>query len=247
MDTTLTTFKAIVNFTESLGDIFANKNHPLKLYRHLISKTTFCHEKAISKHIEAFHKFCVENRDAILEGDESKLNLNSITYSSKVYINVKFILGMCASDQKKAVWKHLLVISAFVDPMSRAKEVLRTKKDEDENTENQFLSKIMEKVEKNIDVNTTDPMSAVSSIMGSGVFNEMIEEMNTSMQNGSLDLGKLLGSVQTMVSENGGANGISKENMPDLNGLMSMIGPMLGTMGSMSTPQQSQPQITMIE
>jgi hypothetical protein len=239
MDITLTTFKAIVNFTESLGDIFANKNHALKLYCHLISKTTFCHDKAIEKHIGAFRKFCITNRDAILENDENKIQVNNITYSGKVFINVKQILCMCDSDQKKATWKHLLVISALVDPMSRAKEILRNKKEE-ENTESNFLSKIMDKVEKNIDVDA-DPMSAVSSIMSSGMFSEMIEEMNTGMQNGSIDLGKLLGTVQTMVSEtNGGTSGTEGTNMPDLGGIMSMIGPMLGPMmATMNTnPQQ---------
>lgn len=231
MDITLSTFKAIVNFTESLGDIFASKNHPLKLYCHLISKTTFCHDKAIDKHIRAFRKFCIKNRDAILENDEKKLELNTITYSLKVYINVKQILDMCDKEQKKAVWNHLLVISAFVDPMSRAKEILKNKKEEEKEPENEFLSKIMEKVEQNIDVNA-DPMSAVSSIMSSGVFNEMIEEMNTGMQNGSIDLGKLLGTVQHMVGETNGTSSSGGEGMPDLNGIMSMIGPMLGQLST---------------
>jgi hypothetical protein len=240
---TLTTFKAIVNFTESIGDIFANKNRGLKLYQHLISKTTFCHDKAIEKHINAFKKFCVTNRDAILENDEKKIQMNNITYSNKVYINIPFILGMCASDQKNAIWKHLLVISALTDPLSRAKEILKNKKEEEDkekNSESNFLSKIMDKVEKNIDVNA-DPMSAVSSIMSSGMFNEMIDEMNTGMQNGSIDLGKLLGTVQTMVSETNGNSSGTEGNIPDLSGIMSMIGPMLGPMmATMNTnPQQS--------
>lgn len=229
MDLTLTTFKAIVNFTESMGEIFANKNHSLKLYCHLISKTTFCHEKAIDKHIEAFKKFCVTNRDAISENDETKFLTTNITYSNRVFINMKLIFGMCDMEQRRVIWRHLLVISALVDPTSRAKEILKSKKDEDENKEGEFLSKIMEKVEKNIDVKGGDPMSAVSSIMSSGVFTEMIDEMNTGMQNGSIDLGKLLNTVQTMVGQ---TNTSGEGGGPDLNSIISMIGPMMGSIGN---------------
>lgn len=236
MDNTLTTFKAIVNFTESLGDIFANKNRSLKLYCHLISKTTFCHDKAIEKHIKAFSKFCFANRDAIMENDESKIQLNTVTYSPKVFINIKHILEIADGEQKNAIWKHLLVLSALIDPLSRAKEILKSKKDREKNSEGEFLTKIMEKVEKNIDVNSgSDPMSAVSSIMSSGVFNELISDMNDGMQSGSIDLGKLLGAVQSMVGDTGCGAGSS--DTPDLNGIISMIGPMLGPMMATAQPR----------
>ena len=64
VDTSLVTFKAISNFTTSLEEVFGKEERPLKLYVHLISKTTLSHEKAIQKHIEAFRFFCTANRDA---------------------------------------------------------------------------------------------------------------------------------------------------------------------------------------
>ena len=43
-------------------------------------------------------------------------------------------------------------------------------------------------------------MEAIGEIMKSGVFTELIDGMNTGLQNGELDLPKLMTTVQTMVS-----------------------------------------------
>jgi hypothetical protein len=71
-DYNIITFKAICTFVNDLSEIFSNENHSLKLYDRLIKKTTLSHDKAISKHIQAFKIFCKENRDAILNKDLSK-------------------------------------------------------------------------------------------------------------------------------------------------------------------------------
>ena len=64
-DTSLITFKTISNFTNDLGNVFSEKHRPLKLYVHLINKTTLSHETPIQKHIDAFRQFCLENRESI--------------------------------------------------------------------------------------------------------------------------------------------------------------------------------------
>ena len=38
--------------------------------------------------------------------------------------------------------------------------------------------------------------------MQSGVFNELVTEMNDSLVNGDLDIGKMLGSLQNMLGNN---------------------------------------------
>ena len=60
-DCNLITFKAISTFINELAEIFANDHHPLKLYTHLINKTTISHEIAIKKHIDSFREFCLKN------------------------------------------------------------------------------------------------------------------------------------------------------------------------------------------
>ena len=103
-------------------------------------------------------------------------------------------------------------------------------------------------------------MEAVASIMKSGVFAELVGGMGNGLQDGSLDLGKLMGTVQTMVTSlSGDAAGSGKEGenpmelistmmgsinagaksgegddapAPDLGGMMNMVGPMLGALSS---------------
>jgi hypothetical protein len=255
-------FKAISDFTKELCENFASKdkNHSLKLYEHLLNKTTLSHDKAIKKHIESFREFCVANRDAISNKNYSLLVNNKVTYSSRVYIDFSSIFKDSDRETSNIIWKHLLTISALIDPAGKAKEILKNNGD---SKEANFLSDIINKVESNVNPNS-NPLEAISSIMSSGVFNDLITGMNSGIQNGDLDLGKLMGTVQTMcaslstdinsanpsgdinINENpmnmlnslmsnmntkGGEGG-----MPDLSNLTSLLGPMLTTLNNNSAP-----------
>ena len=252
----LITFKAISTFVTELSEIFSEKNHSLKLYSRLIIKTTLSHETAIKKHIESFRIFCFDNRDAV-ENKNAELFTNPIVeYSSKVFIDFSNIFKEADFETKNIIWKHLLTISALVDPAGKAREILKNSK---ESKEANFLSDILEKVETNVTPNS-NPLEAVSSIMSSGIFTELISNMNNGIQDGSLDLGKLMGTVQQMctslnVDGSGGGGGGGEDetlnatpmNMlnsmmssmgksgegggaPDLSGLTSLLGPMLSTL-----------------
>lgn len=234
-DNSLISFKSIVNFTNDLGNIFSSKQHSLRLYCHLLNRTTFAHEKAISKHILAFRKFCMQNRDAIMSQDETKFvddrsdeNKRSgktsssskcvrIHYSPNVFINIDAIFKLADDDTKKVIWKHLLVISACVDPASKAKQILQSSKGK----ESELLTNIISKVEQHVDTDASNPLAAISSIMSSGVLTDLIGSMNSGLSDGSLDLTKLLGSVQTMVS--GLSSGSEKNDMPDISKMMASM------------------------
>ena len=43
-DNSLVNFKAIVDFVNNLGEMFSKEQHSLKLYSHLLNKTTLSHE-----------------------------------------------------------------------------------------------------------------------------------------------------------------------------------------------------------
>ena len=257
----LIAFKAISDFTKELCENFTSndkdKNHSLKLYEHLLNKTTLSHDKAIKKHIEAFRLFCIENRDAIKSRNPSLMTNNKVSYSSRVYIDFSSIFKDADKDTSNIIWKHLLTISALVDPAGKAKDILKNNTDSKEAS---FLSDIINKVESNVNPNS-NPLEAITSIMSSGVFTDLVAGMNTGIQNGELDLGKLMGTVQTMcstlssdidktsgnVSENpinmlsslmsnmdnlgkkGGGGG-------DLSALTSLLGPMLTTLNNNSSP-----------
>ena len=259
----LIAFKAISEFTKELGEIFTSKdkNHSLKLYEHLLNKTTLTHDKAIKKHIEAFREFCVSNRDAIKSKNFSLLVKDKVVYSTRVFIDFTSIFKEADRETTAVIWKHLLTISALVDPAGKAKEIL---KNSSSTKEANFLSDIIEKVESNVNPNS-NPLEAISSIMSSGVFNELITGMNSGIQNGDLDLGKLMGTVQTMCStltsdinngnppggndnpmnminslmanmNTGGGTSGGVEGVPDLSNITSLLGPMLTTLNNNSVP-----------
>ena len=246
----LITFKAISNFTTCLNEVFGPSNRSLKLYAHLISKTTLAHDVAIQKHVKVMKDFCISNREAILSKDSHKIT-GEITYSQRVYIDIKKIIIESDNDTEEIIWKHLLTLSALIDPTAKAKEILK-ETSKTSASESDFLTDIISKVEEHVDPNA-NPMEAISSIMKSGIFTELVGGMGNGLQDGSLDLNKLMGTVQKMVgSLNDGTesnsqvsdmmntmmssisagsdkNGPSTDGVPDLSGIMGMVGPLLNT------------------
>ena len=229
-DTEVTTFNAISKFIEELNKLFGKRHKPLKLYHHLIEKTTFSHKKAIRKHIEGFRKFCIANRDAIVHTKSSLLKMKVLTYSKHAYIDMAVIFKLATTDVIQVIWKHLLYISARVDPAGNAKKVLTKNVSEGKTSGNEakFLENIISKVETSVGSDTKDPMSALSSIMSSGVFTDLLGGMQNGLQSGQLDLGKLMGAVQGMVSNlEGKVDG--KESADTMNMITNMT-KMMGTM-----------------
>jgi hypothetical protein len=235
-DTLLLAFKAISTFTLELSQIFTSY-HSLKLYARLISKTTLSHDVAINKHVSVFRDFCIANRDAIVNKDLAAMVEDRAAFSERVFIDVKVILGKADTETAGAIWNHLLCISALVDPAGKAKAVLKEHMEsKDSGNEADFLTNIISKVEEHVDPEA-DPMTAVSSIMKSGVFTDLISGMNDGLSSGNLDLGKLMGSVQGMMGAMGGAGG-----MPDMMGggsdPMAMMTQMMGgMMGAPAAPE----------
>ena len=202
------TFKTICTFITDLAEIYSSSHHELKLYERLIQKTTLKHEIAIRKHIESFRVFCVNNRKSIIARNFSEV-VGNIVYSEKVFINIKQILESADDDTRKVIWLHIIKICAYIDPSTKAREILK----ENASNESNLISEIMSKVEQNVDLNNnSNPMEAVTSIMNSGIFNDLMMGMNSKLQDGSIDLSKLMGTVETLCSNikgggEGGGNG----------------------------------------
>ena len=224
-DTSLVCFKAISNFTLELVELFSKQQRSLKLYGRLINKTTIVHDKSIKKHIDAFRSFCITNRDAIMNKSVDKLNMNKISYSQRVFIDMVEIFKLSDKETSKVIWEHLLCISAIVDPSGKAREVLKENLASGKagNGETNFLTDIIDKVEQHVDPDA-NPMEAVSSIMKSGIFTDLIGGMNKGLSDGSLDLGKLMGAVQGMVGQLGEKTG----GDPQADGALNMITSMMG-------------------
>jgi len=233
-DTTLIAFKAIASFVNDLSEEFGKRQKSLLLYGRLIQKTGIIHEKPIIKHLDSFRSFCVSNREAIQTQDKNKLSQNRITYSDNVYIDISHIFNMADKETSDIIWRHILTISALLDPSNNAKQILKDsiekKKQSGEGSkEEEFLSGLIDKVESSIDPSAVsdNPMQAVSSLMSSGIFTDLIGTMQSGLSNGDLDLNKLLGSVQSMmgkVNPDAGGPGMSMPGMPDLSSMFGMLG-----------------------
>lgn len=214
MDSSLKSFQYIVKFVEDLSLEYGDKHHSLALYNRLLEKTKITHHDSISKHISIFKNFVLVNKNSIFKKDKTSFTLKKISYSEKVFIDFDYIFSNCDSESMESIWKHLLVITNSVDPSSGAIDILRNTINSGSN-EGNFLNSIVEKLEKHSDPQNSDPMSAVMSLMNNGVLTELISGMTTGMNDGSLDISKLLGVVQGMMSTigpNGSGGGGGSNN-----------------------------------
>lgn len=224
-DTALIAFNSINNFVNDLSVEFGNRHKPLALYKRLISRTPISQNQIIRKHIDIFSRFCSANREALLTQSEDKLVTKLIEYSAgRVYIDMGLIFRLADNETRPVIWKHLLTISAIVDPAGNAKEILRKSVESGENGKEEvdFLTTMISKVEQKIDRNASNPMEAVSSIMQSGLLNEMMSDIGSNQ----LDMTKLLGAVKTMVGnlQEQSSDPESKQAVDVLNNLTDMFG-----------------------
>ena len=207
---TIFLFKCIVDFIHCLRDLYGENQHSLELYDLLMEKTGIVHEEPIKKHIHLFYEFVRENEEAIIENSPTLMKQWKIEYSEKVFIDLKPIFEDCSEGDIKVLWQHLLTLLAVLIPTSQAKQILREQKNKKKkkskkkhssgNNEDDFLTNIMDKVGKQIDPSkTSNPAEMMTGIMSSGLFGELMEDMNKGMSSGDLDINKMMGSLQGMI------------------------------------------------
>jgi hypothetical protein len=196
-DTSLLTFKAIASFIHDMNEIYGSNYKPLLLYSALVEKTGIIHEEPIRKHLTVFQQFLVDNEEAIMTRNEKIMKDSTIRYSEKVFINMAEIFEMAGND-KASIWQHLLTLSALLNPASKAKEILRKDKETKE-PEDDFLSHLVDKVGKHIDPSSTNPMESMNNLVASGVFGELMSSMDKGIGDGTLDMQKMVGSLQNMI------------------------------------------------
>jgi len=237
-------FKAISDFVTTLNECYGTKQKSLQLYARLISKTNIVDEGPIARHITAFSTFCTKNKEAIAKKSVENLVENLISYNEKVFINMRLIFSLAAKEKKSEttiIWKHILGIYALIDPTSKAKSVLKDTIEREGTTgkEEEFLSDIFDKVGNNIEPEG-NPMAAVGSLMSSGVFTDIVSSMSTGLESGELDLGKLMGTMQGMVSQIGDmAEKESGEEQPhEMKEMLTQMTSMMGNLSNMTANAQ---------
>jgi hypothetical protein len=181
-------FSKILAFVNELNRNFGNKHKNLGLYyTFLKEKTPLSNKKAISKQNEVFKKFLENNREAVLNMDISLLKDDNISFSEKVYINLRQLLKE-NKDAVEVIFKHLQLISALLLEDNTMIEALK------EDRESKFLDKYVSKIDE-LFKNTNgveDPMAAAMSLLQSGALSDMTKEL----KDGKLNVGKLISSLQ---------------------------------------------------
>lgn len=205
IDDTVFIFKCIVNFIHDLSEIYGDEQKSLQLYDVLMDKTGIVHQEPIKKHIKIFHEFLQMNEDAILDKDESKMEKWELRYSDKVYINMKEIFE--CTEEKDILWQHLLTLLAVLIPTSKAKAILQEEKKKKQSLEKKegtneedFLTNVINKVQKQIDPSkASNPAEMMNGIFSSGIFTELVNDMNDGFTSGDLDMTKMMGSFQNVM------------------------------------------------
>jgi hypothetical protein len=230
-------FNSIYNFVKELDILFTNEQHSLKLYNHLLSKTKLSHTDPIRKHISGFRDFCIVNRDGIKEMNHSLFVTSSVVYSDNVFIDMKHIFSISEPHNIPIIYKHLLVLSALLDPTGNAKDILKQLKESEScGKESDLLKNLISKIEDNMDPNAP-PAASIASVLQSGVFTDMMTGLTSGMSDGSLDMSKMFGVIQSVMSGMGDEGGGG-----DMSGILNMMGPMLSNLtqqSSNSTQQNS--------
>jgi len=235
-NTSILIFKAITSFISDLDSEFGKRHKSIALYNRLLEKTGIVHVGPINKHIDCFKKFFSVNHNAMMEQNSNLFEDSKITYSDKVYVDVATVLRQTSVENKSIIWQHLLTIWGLIDPTSEARRLLNeAKKNGTATNEENFLSNIIDKVETAVSsdkIDKNNPLSAITSLMQSGVMTDLVSGMQQGLSEGSLDVSKLMSSVQMMMGKMGGIGGMGGSGsgaggMPDLGQMMSMVGPML--------------------
>ncbi len=205
-------FKAIASFVGDLNEVFGElePNRPLKLYYKILEQITFTHQVAIEKNIAIFKKFIQANELGILKKDFSLFNETKLVYSEKAFIDFEYIFENAKNNVVEEIWPHLLTIMAIINPESKARELLSemralTRMDacdhvypntSSSGSETAVISNLVSKIQKHVNLeNSANPMDVVLQMMQSGAFNEIVQELSQSMQNGEIDIAGLVSSL----------------------------------------------------
>jgi hypothetical protein len=237
-NTSVLIFKAITGFISELNEEFGTKHKSIALYNRLLEKTGIVHIGPVNKHIECFRVFFTKNQKGIEEQKSELFTESKISYSDRVFIDISTILRQSSKENSKVIWQHLLTIWGLIDPTSQARRLLHdmhnsSEDNKDGTNEEDFLTNIISKVEQTVSkekIDSENPMGAISTLMQSGVMSDLVNGMQKGLSDGSLNVGKLMMSVQTMIGKMGsnGQGGMQgMQGMPDISQMMSMMGPMM--------------------
>ena len=197
-------FHKFCDFVNDLHEVFGTQMKSLKMYHVLIKALREKHndqpEKYIDQietHVKKINEFISVNKEAILQQDSNLLVQKNLSFSERIYIDFELVLRH--SEEKSAIWKHLLYLYSLCDPESNAKSVLNKFLEED-TPENNIIKSIASKLEEtNITQqfsNTSNPMEMMSMLNSSGLMSSIMGSMNPESLN-QVDPKKLINTMRS--------------------------------------------------
>ena len=214
----LQAFQTITEFINNLADIYGHENHQyskqLQYYQRLITKTRIDDKDIIRKHIASFRDFCSSNRDNF---DTLNFNPDRVKFSERIELNVGFFLAKADEETRNVIVEYLLTISALVDPVGKAKDML---------SQLQLVNRDQPNELPNLD----NMFEQMGPMMNQMLSNPMIGNMLSSMTGGApipdlnnVDMKALSGSmnkVMKAVTET-----LENSDDPEIKNLLNMVKP----------------------
>lgn len=199
-------FHKFCDFINDLHEVFGTHMKSLKMYHVLITALRDKHSEQpekyidqIETHVKKLNEFISVNKEAILQQDSNLIVQKNLSFSERIYIDFELVLRH--SEEKSAIWKHLLYLYSLCDPDSSAKSVLNKFLDED-TPENNIIKNIASKLEEtNITQqfsNTSNPMEMMSMLNSSGLMSSIMSSMNPDSLN-QVDPKKLIKTMRNML------------------------------------------------
>lgn len=205
---TKTTFSSISCLLNDLKELNKN-NRPLALYNRLVQKLSQEDENIIKKHVDIFKNFLSQYSDIILNKktlpEDAEIVFRKKGDKIDIYVDIGKIYKNAPEEERTNIMKHLLTLHELILPGKGALEKLENPLTElgiDTSTnEGKFVQNIFEQakpVAENID--SSDPSELFTSILSSGLFKNMATDLKSQMDTGSLDVSKLFGTMQSLMT-----------------------------------------------
>jgi hypothetical protein len=222
-------FSKFLTFLNELNEIFGTKHNSVFLYYKLCKKTSISNDTGLSKHIEYLKRFLLPNSDFIVKQQWQQLSPNEIRFdvSEKVYIPLQTLFKETDKETRQVMFKHLqllLLMNVSEDQRITIREALKMPVEAPvQNREEEFLNKFVEKVEEKFKNGSAsaqaNPMEAAMDLLKSGLLSDMTNTMKRDIENGNLDMNKLVGNIQNMIGQLSEGN----PNVPDFSSMLSSL------------------------
>lgn len=231
---------AIKLFVKDLCETFSSKTSvgPLALYGRMAEIVKPTDTESIMKFITGFEQFFTLHWTDIVQGNYKNISDSAKivygTQNNKIYIPIHTLINKANPEVKEYIRQHLLTIGSLTskDRLKNTEIVdVPVAKDEDislpgidqTSNEGRFMGDMLKKAFTSVkNVDASNPMAAMFSLMQSGVMTDMINGIHQGVGTGQMDLSKLLGvmqgAMQDMTKDVAGGTAENPAPQPDPSG-----------------------------